>query len=249
MKLLISALLLLFACITEAKKIVTLDSPEYPPYTSEEMESEGFITQIIIETFKQVGYEARIQYFPWARIVKRVEEGKVMGVTNIWQRVERMNWVIYSDPMPGSELVFYKLKSKDISFKGNYRKLRSYTIGTGASYANPPAFDAVKDTLNVKFNSEDIKNLKMLSVGRLDLVIFDKYLAAYLMKKHMPEALEKLDFINYPLSIEQSRLGISKKTENANQIIVDFNRGLAQLKREGRVRAILKAHSMPVAKD
>jgi len=58
----------------------------------------------------------------------------------------------------------------------------------------------------------------------------------------MPEIIDSFDWISPPLSIEKNYVGISNKAPQAQKKIQDFNRGLALLKKAGRIKAILAEH-------
>ena len=240
--------LVIFFCLTRlavAQKIVTLGSLEYPPYTGAHLKNEGFVTEVVREAYKRVGYKVNIKYYPWARTIAMAKEGKNDGIVNIWERVERMSWILFSDPMPGSELVFYKRKGRKIPFDGkNYLALKPYEIGTGRGYANPEEFEAVKDQLKIQLVTKDKQNLRKLVSGRIDLLIIDKFVSNYILVNQLPEFIQDLDYIDIPLSIEPSRLGISKKPPDANRKLVDFNKGLTIFIREGGIETTLAKHGL-----
>jgi len=225
------------------QKIVNLGSIEYPPYTGKHLKNEGFVTEMTREAYKRVGYKVNISYYPWSRAFDMAKKGKNDGIVNVWERVERMSWILFSDPMPGSELVFYKRKGIKISFDGiNYLSLKPYNIGACLGYANPEKFELVKDQLKIQFVTHDEQNLMKLKTGRIDLALIDKFVAQYILTTHIPDAIQALDYISIPRSIEPSRVGISKKTSDAERKLVDFNKGLMILKREGGIEAILVRH-------
>ena len=241
---LIGALLLSLVQGVAAQDVVNLGSTEYPPYTGEQLKQGGLISQIVTEAYERVGYQVNIHFYPWSRATALVKEGALDGLAQIWMREARKVWLLYSDPMPASnEVGFYKRINTKIEFDGkDYLALKPYTIGTGRSYADPPGFELVRKQLHIEMVTEDIQNLRKLESGWIDLVIIDKLVAQYLLRTQIPMSLDTLKWISPALSIEQNYVGISKKTPQAQKKLEDFNRGLALLKQEGRIKAILAEH-------
>ena len=232
-----------FSEAAAAENVVNLASIEYPPYTGELLKHRGMITQIVQEAYAKTGFQVNIRYYPWARATQIVKRGDTDGLLPIWMREDRKEWLLYSSPMPASEIVFYKQKGVEIEFDGqDYLALKSYKIGTGRDYANPVGFEEVREQLHVELVTEDIQNLGKLATGRLDLVIIDKYLAQYLVSNRMPESVDDFDWVRPSLSMEPNHVGISRKTPDAQLKLDGFNRGLAILEKEGRIQAIVKEH-------
>lgn len=229
-----------------ARDAVNLASIEYPPYTGEQLKHDGVITQIIQEAYARVGYEVGIRYYTAAKAAKITEAGGVDGLAIVRMRRERKNWVLYSDPMPATEVVFYKRKNMEIPFDGkNYLALWSYSFGTGTGFDNPEGFDPVlRGQTHVRVFRDDLEVLRKLEAGRIDLAIIDKFIAQYVLNTQMPESVEALDWIGPPLSTEPNYLAISRKAPQAQKKLDDFNRGLAMLAQDGRIHAILAEHGL-----
>jgi len=235
----------------EAEQTVSLGSIEYPPYTGPDLEQGGPLTQIVREAYERVGYQVQIQYYPWSRATSLARRGSVDGLVPIWMREERKEWVLYSDPMPASEVVFYKRKDTEIVFDGSdYSSLKPYVIGTVQDYANPEGLERVREQLQIQAVMRDIQNLRKLASGRVDLAVIDRYVARHLLREFMQESVGALDSVTPPLSVEPNYLGASRAAGGAEQKLADFNRGLGILTKEGRIAAILKAHGLgPVLPD
>ncbi len=229
-----------------AQDVVNLASIEHPPYTGEQLKHDGMITQIIQEAYARVGYQIGIRYYSVAKATKMTEAGDVDGLAIVRMRGERKKWVLYSDPMPATEMVFYKRKNMEIPFYGkDYLTLKSYLFGTGTGYANLEGLDFVlRGQTHVFAFKDDLQALRRLEAGRIDLVIIDKFVAQFVLSTQMPKSVDALDSISPSLSTEPNYLGISRKAPHAQKKLDDFNRGLAMLTREGRIHAILAEHGL-----
>jgi len=233
-----------FPQLLMAQSVINLGSTEYPPYSGEGLAHGGLIVQIVTEAYERVDYKVNIHFYPWTRAARMAQEGELDGLAQIWMREARKVWLLYSHPMPSSnEVVFYKRVDNKVAFDGqDYLALKPYSIGTGRSYANPPGFELAREQLRIEVVTEDIQNLRKLASGWIDLVIIDKLVAQHLLQATMPEIIDSFDWISPPLSIEKNYVGISNKAPQAKKKIQDFNRGLALLKKAGRIKAILAEH-------
>ena len=230
-----------------AQNVVNLAATEFPPYLGEHLEHGGVMTQIAQEAYERVGYQVNVHYHPWARALALVRIGELDGLVQVWMREERKEWLLFSAPIPSanSEVVFYKRKDLNIEFDGkDYLALKPYTIGAGRGYADPEGFEKIRDQLRVEIVTTDIQNLKKLELGRIDLMIVDKFVAQYLLETQMPESVASFDWLGSALSLESNHMGVSRKAPEARKKLEDFNRGLVLLKQEGRIQGILAEHGL-----
>ncbi len=148
--------------------------------------------------------------------------------------------------MPATEMVFYKRKNMEIPFDGkDYHALKSYSFGTGTSYANLEGLDPVLlGQSNIYAFKDDLQALRRLEAGRIDLLIIDKFVAQYVLSTQMPKSIDALNSISHPLSIVPNFLAISRMAPQAQKKLDDFNRGLAMLAQDGRIHAILAEHGL-----
>lgn len=233
-------LILLFSStqIIAYEKKVTIVSTEFPPFTSKHLENYGYSTDIVIQSFEEVGYKVEIKLYPWARALSLAKEGKVDGIL-AWHTKEREKWFLYSHPVIPQIVGFYKRKKDTITLK-NLEDLKSYKIGYVQGYAIP---SALKD-LNLEINlvTRDSQNLYKLAVERIDLVLIYKSLAQYLIKHKYPELAESIEWMEPSVSVNNNHVAFSKKVKNSERMLNDFNFGLSQLRSQGRVKKIIEKH-------
>jgi polar amino acid transport system substrate-binding protein len=213
---------------------------EYPPYYGKDLENGGFLTEIVVEALKRAGYDAEIKFLPWTRAFEGTKAGKHDGLYSVWYRKEREEWCVYSDPIPpANETGFYKRKDKDISFK-TIEDLKPYTIGVGRGYGLPPGFEEA--SLKISRVKDDEVSLRKLHKGRVDLVLTDRILAKFIIDTKIPEAVTDLEWMDPPVQVEIQHLVFSKKAGDYAARLVAFNRGLAEIKADGTLKAIMAKH-------
>lgn len=225
-----------------AENEVRLANLDYPPYAGPSLKHGGFLTQITTEAFKRSGYTVDYQWLTWARGYDEAKKGNLDGTCVAWHSEEREKWFIYSEPLPASEIVFYKRKEAKITFNGDYAALQPYQIGVVRGYVNPPGFEEIAFRLNVQEVARDFNNLKKLLYGRIDLAIIDRHLARHLINSDLPEAKDVLAPMSPVLKKEVNYIIFSKSAPNIEAKVAAFNKGLSEMNAEGRVSEILKLH-------
>ena len=148
------------------EKNILLASSEYPPYFGAKLKNHGFISEIIVEAFKRVEYNVKIEFVPWKRAENGAKKGKYDGMIALWYRKQREEWFVYSAPLPSNIIGFYKRKGEQIDFNGDYENLRSYKIGTVRGYGNPAEFE--KANLKTQEVTTDKQNLGKLALQRIE---------------------------------------------------------------------------------
>ncbi len=225
-------------CLAGERKL-DIGATEWPPYYGKDLQNGGFMTEIVVEAFKRTGYDAEITFMPWKRALEGAKAGKHDGLYSIWYRKEREEWFVFSDPLPANEIVFYKRKDRNISFE-TFEDLKPYTIGVVRGYASPPGFDEA--SLNTSLAKDDEENLRKLHKGRVDLVLTDKITGKFIADTRMPDAAPDLEWLDPPLHVEIQYLVFSKKAGDYAARLVAFNLGLAEIRADGTLTAIMAKH-------
>lgn len=224
------------------EKNVSLSYVSYPPYYDKDLELGGPLSEIIVAAFADQGYRVRREQLPWSRAIKWTEEGKFDGLYSAWYREEREEHFAFSSPLPGNELVLFKQKKTQISFK-DYKDLKPYSIGVVRGYANPPGFDEAD--LNLAAVTTDKQNLLKLADSRIDLALVDKALGKYILKTELPsDKASQIDWIEPPLKVENQYLMFSKKAPDYQQKLEAFNKGLKVITENGELQRILEKHGI-----
>ena len=225
------------------EKKVRLASSEYPPYFGSELKNKGFLTEVTVEAFKRVGYQTEVEFYPFARTFEYGKSGEVDGIIVLWYTKEREQWFAFSNPLPPNLLGFYKHKSEKINFR-TYSDLKPYEIGIVRGYANPSGFDEAN--LHTQAVVKDTQNLFKLYRKRIDLVLIDKGVAQYIINTQYPEYEKKLEWLEPALQVKPQYIAFSKKANNYERKLKDFNLGLIRLTEEGGVREIMNKHGVKV---
>ena len=220
-----------------AQDTVLLGASEYPPYYSERLLNQGFITEIAVAAFEAVDYEVEVQFKPFSRVYEESKFGSLDGLVALWFTKDRAQWFAFSDPLPPNELGFYKLINNTTQFT-TYSELGRTKVGIVRSYANPEGFDEAN--LNTFEVEEDYRLILLLKYRRIDLALMDRRVGAFLIKNKYPELVDQTVFVEPPLQVKYQHIAFSKKKKGYEKRLKDFNRGLNIIKKNGMLDKILK---------
>ena len=224
------------------EKNINLFSSEYSPFVSENLKDYGPLADFVESAFKSVGYNVNINFLPWARGLHDSKKGLYDGVLTIWYRKEREKWFKFSKGFFPNEIVLIKKKKLQIKYEG-LESLKDYSIGVIRGFSYPDAFKKAA-FLNKSRSKNAEQSIKKLVNDRVDLIIMDKLVAKFHLNKKYPGQWKNYEVLGAPLKTDFQHLAISKKIQNYQKIIEDFNRGYQKIKASGEFKKILKKHGL-----
>ena len=202
--------------LAQTRDTIRLTNGDWLPFMSKNGPHHGVASHVITEAFALVGVEVKYGFFPWARSLKLAKEGIWDGSAAWWDREERYQYVFYSDPVAPTTVVFFHLKSTKFDWS-TYEDLRKFRIGAsrGYDYGKKPY---------------------------LTSTLTDKLVAKYIIGSRIPDAAPDLEWLPPALHVETNYFAISRKAEDFNTKIADFNRGLAAIEADGTLEMIIAEH-------
>lgn len=217
--------------IAAAEK-VTLTSLDWPPYTSESLASQGASVAVAKAAFAAVGYDLKVEFYPWKRAVHLAkEDANYDGDFPEYYAEELKADFILSEPMGSGPLGFAQAANANISW-ANMDDLKKYKIGIVSGYVNTAEFDdmTARGLLQTSAASDDVKNLLKLGSGRLDLAVIDKNVLAYLLKTDpsLKSSAGKITFNDNVLEDKQLYICF-KKGSRGQKLATSFNEGIKQI--------------------
>lgn len=134
-------------------------------------EYRGLGPDVLRQVLEPRGYSLRFASYPWARAQRMVELGQadiLIGPYRSPAREARFAFVgpaFYRD-----RIVFYRRSDKPFAWFGDFRQLAGQRIGVVRAWAYGERFDSVREGLDLVTVEGVANGLKMLSVGRLELL-------------------------------------------------------------------------------
>ncbi len=254
----VACALLAYSHRTHADELIRLAAGERIPYIGQSLPENGVVTEVVTEAFRRRGYQVRIDFYPWARARKLAEMGDVQGVLPITAEAgDHDTSLVYSRPVAVHTLGFLKKRQLGFSYPKSPvaeaglsgKTLPVLRVGTLRGGVNVRFVDTDKKFVKEMADS-DLQNLDKLAGDRIQLALIDQYTAADLISGRRPNLIGKLDFV--PLEKRNFHVGFSTAVKGHQKILVEFNRGIDELARDGTLQKIRESHgffqpSQPVA--
>ncbi len=223
---------------TLSAETVTFANGEWAPYMSPKLKNAGYVSDIVVQAYKEEGIDVKWVFLPWKRGFEEAKSGKYQG-TAIWgYNEERAKDFLYTDTVLNLETAFFIRKGSPFTFN-TMDDLKGKKIGGMIGYAYGTEEAEKAGTIKISRIGKPEGNYKKLAAGRLDTVLEDSQVG--LKTIHDMGLDGQIVAYKKPLKSRKYSVIISKKLPNGQHLVDAFNKGLKKLKDSGRFDAILKA--------
>ena len=213
---------------------------EWAPHYGTAMPDGGAMTVITKAAFERGGHNADVSFIAWNRALKNVEEGKDDFVMGAYYNEERAKTYFVSDPVYEIEFGMIALDSLGVETMDGLRSLEPYTIGVVLGYANTEEFDAA-DYLNKETARSMQLNIRKLYRDRLDMIIGAFDVVRFEAEQENMNT-SRMRFLQPALTRNKLYLLVSRNIPDGEQIVNDFNRGLAEIREDGTLDELLRQY-------
>ncbi|MDJ0776241.1 MAG: transporter substrate-binding domain-containing protein [Gammaproteobacteria bacterium] len=231
------AITLLLICPQLAARDVSMLTLNWAPHYASDLPEQGLTTALVKAAFRAGGHNAEVEFIPWARALKEVEEGKADVVMGAYYNEERTQKFIFSDVIYHLNLGLIARPGLDKTRYQSLQELSEYSIGVARGFANSEDFDAA-NYLDKQVASTPRLNIRKLFRGRIDMAVMNFDLFRYEAKKE-GFCISDVTFMDPPLSTEGLYVMASRRIADGEQLMQDFNRGLAAIRANGEFDRIV----------
>ena len=209
--LLVLALILAVPNVSAAETI-HLVTEEWPGLVDNAPDGpEGILWDIAREALEELGYEVRLEFVPWKRALKLVQDGERDGILGVGRNPKREMVFQYPDQyLLLSGTVVVSLLDSGFAYSG-LQSLEGLSVGLSPGYSYS---QAVRDADH--FDRVSIPSIKsglgMLQLGRIDAMFANRHVV-------LNEA-RRLGVL--------SRLSLSEETVSGGPVYVAFRMGIDQ---------------------
>jgi polar amino acid transport system substrate-binding protein len=167
----------------QSDKTITVTSLEWPPYTGQSLKDLGASSVVAVAAFKAMGYDLKIEFFPWDRAVYLAKtDPKYAGYFPEYWSDDNAKTFIYSDAMGTGPLGFVERKDAPVKWAA-LDDLKGITIGVVDGYINTPQFDAMVASKLFKADAapDDATNVVKVAQKRFPIAVIDPNVLNYLL--------------------------------------------------------------------
>ncbi|MCK5876500.1 MAG: transporter substrate-binding domain-containing protein [Candidatus Marithrix sp.] len=242
---LIVTLLYSASCFAAGKRF-TFITVDFPPYYGSELPDNGWVSEVVKTALEIQKYEVEFKFSSWTDALEYTGGGDYDALLGAYRTAERAKNYFFSAPIGQVRTGFFKKKDASISFT-ELPELKNYKIGVVKGYATSKKFDSADFLKKIQVTSLD-DGMKMLYEGKLDLMADSKSVGHYrlteFLEKDIPGITDDIEFIKPVLAMNKIYIAISKKAINAQKKLIDFNKGLRKIYKNGSFRKIKKKHAL-----
>ena len=191
------AALSLFVSVPAFSRDISMLTVNWAPHYGEDLPEQGLTTALVKAAFEAGGHNASVDFIPWTRALKEVEEGKADIVMGAYFNEERNQTYIYSNEIYSLDLGIIARPGLNMPTYSSLRELADYEIGITRGFANSEEFDAA-EYLDKHVVSRPVLNIRKLFRGRIDLAVMNFDLFRYHARQE-DFNLSKVSFLDPPL--------------------------------------------------
>ena len=245
-----------------SNKVLNLATLNWPPYISEDVCNKGWVFQFTVALLVSKGYQVNIHFYPWARSVMLVEQGKMdilfpeyfiesSSPSDAFPGKKRRELLVLSNEFSGGELALLKRKHYPFDLQENLANLKGKIIGVVRGYQNTPEFDAMMDSkqFSVVEAVDELQLVKLLMAKRVDLIVGDPRVFTYsvnyskLSNRNKQALLNGIERVKPALKYNHLYFAISNKYKPRNQLLDDVNLALLEFQQNGETDRIINIGS------
>ena len=237
----LSILIIPISTFAEGKGIKII-ADDWPPFSFRENELiTGFSIEIIEQLVRDTDIEqdGKTEIWPWVRALTEIQEKPNILITAMARNEERENLFKWIGPISPREIWLFKLASREDIILRSLEDAKSYKTGVsrGSSSADNLIKNGFLEKKHLQFVSKEIQNIKMLLLGRIDLVTFNIAEMAWHLKQLTPPVSMQMVKPAFFLSGGyQYYIALSKQVPDSK--VSELQKALDQMKRDGRYKKI-----------
>ncbi|OMH39313.1 hypothetical protein BGP75_04020 [Motiliproteus sp. MSK22-1] len=214
---------------------------EWEPFYASTLEAGGVVTDIVASAFEREGYQTTIEWYPWLRAMKLVENGGADMVMGAYYSEERSRLYHFSDPFFNIDIGLIALKETGISQYEDLKALTPYKIGVNRGWAYTEEFDSA-NFLNKEYAMNQILVTRMLFARRVDMIAASLAVFQHETNRLRYHNSSEVVVLSPLLDSKPLHLMFSRKNPDHLKLANDFNRGLAKIRADGSYGRILAKH-------
>ena len=211
---------------------------EYAPYTSTDMEHDGYMNHIISQAFLETGVIVEFTSLPWEEALAATLRGEYHAVSygNFIRSRESQFW--HSDPISVENLVFYVNRTFDRQKWSSLQDLDELKLGTTKGYLYTDELAGyIKGHGKLTEFDSDKAAFDALIDGKIDVFPIDELTGWYLLQRDFSGAeREEVKVLSPYISTVTTHLLIPKGAKDDQLILSLFNKGLEQLVLQGQMK-------------
>jgi polar amino acid transport system substrate-binding protein len=224
------------APVPQVKKL-RLASTKWLPFTGAEGEPRVALS-LTERALERAGYDSVTTLVADGQLTPKLEQGEYDGSAALWKSEDREQFLLYSKPYLENRLVLVSRKGGNVAV-GSFAELKGKTVALVEGYAYGTAVDSASGPQFVRGASAK-ENVQALLAGKVDYVLLEELVVAYLFEQYAKEAATRLEVGKLPLVTRTLHFAVRKDLPDAKRVIDRFNDAIASMVGDGSYNAALE---------
>jgi polar amino acid transport system substrate-binding protein len=208
-----------------------------PPFTNK-IGERAIASEIVKTALNRNTIAVKERVLDFNTLIKGLEAGRLEGSPAIRKNEGLEQFLLYSEPILFNQLVLIGKKGSDVN-------LTDISELKGKRVALPEYYGIGKDRFEsegvlLSYGKSDQANLLNLLEGKVDYILVDDLLAAYLRTYQAGDASKYIEMGSTPLINQPLYFALNRNIPDAQDIIDRFDATIAQMKADGTYNRILE---------
>ncbi|WP_028865829.1 substrate-binding periplasmic protein [Psychromonas aquimarina] len=204
----------------------------------------GIDIDIVKEMAKRLNLEIKITSAPWKAVMHHIETGRVDGGFAAFMTPERQQFSLYTAPLHDETMYLFMREDNQFPFTSLHDLDGKIIAKENGAFISDAFTQAINTNMFTVHEGDNVKNLKMLEINRLDAVIGH----LEVMQHHLNTLkLNQQIFPQAPIGEKQSAyLILSKKSKypNIQKLQQEIKIVLEEMHKDGTYQRISSHHLM-----
>lgn len=225
----------LIACLSFGQQQeLKLAADVWPPFTNVQGEK-SILSDLVKEALLDIQIESTLEIKEFKEVLEKVNSGEYDGSPGLWISEERKEKYFFSKPYLYNQLVLVGRKGADVSAV-SFDQLSGKKIGVIKNYAYG---EIENNNIEIIQGISNQKNLEKLLSDKIDYMLVDALLIQYMLKHQLNDVTQHLAIGQEPLLVKSLHLALSKKAENAEEILLRFDEQIEKMIADGSFNELL----------
>lgn len=223
--------------------VLRIATGEFPPYATASRPDQGLALAVVRRAFELVGRSVQFHFLPWPRALAETRDGRWDASAHWGATPERRRDFLLSDNLYTERWLLLHRRAMTMDWR-SVEDLRPYRLGLVPEYTYTPELWQAARSGQLRYEQprNDVVSLRMLLLGRIDVLPLDRNVACDILARQFTPA-EGLALNAHPRPLNDqftTHVLFAPVLAESEALRAAFNRGLAQLRASGEHRRMTR---------
>lgn len=228
----------------QAEALLLVTGSDYAPYTAPQLPKGGVVTETVRRVLHEMGYQTRLDFYPWKRGFQRVATGQSDITFPYAKSEEREQIVLYSRPINRLVMRLFYNRENPVAFN-RPEDLMGLTYCEPLGYQTEPLLaKLIRDGALNKAEAQTMdKCFQLLAQAHVDFFVTNILIARAVGERVLGKQAQVIvRHAERPINESFEYMIVSRKHPDAARLVDDFNNTYQRLYDRGVIQEIWRRH-------